>query len=233
MLVPLVLPPDGEQRDWRERAWEWVLARYHREHPSFDVITGTTEAVVEHPYPWCWSKGAAVADARARADADVLVIADADCFVTPASLVRACQAALEGPWAVPYVTVRRLGPDATRQLLMTGAEHELSPAHLDRYEYAGIRGGGIFAIKAETWDRVPVPDPAFRGWGGEDEAAGIALTTLVGPPVNLDGHCWHLWHPHAMPGARGPIGHNQLALLKRYSAASGDVERMRAIIEGR
>ena len=236
-----MIPFEPGVDEWRDAAFGFVTERYRRDFPDWEIVVG---APLRRPEshrgagdPW-WSKGEALAEARSRTGAEVLVVADADVFVLRSALARTVAKVVEraAPWAMPYTTVRRLRPDVTRALYTAveagrGSVLDFQAERLDRHEYVGVRGGGIVVLPARSWDRVPV-DPRFRGWGGEDEAWGRALSTLLGCGYHHDQHVWHLWHPHQTPGARAPLYPESVNLLRAYQAADEVPRLMRALIAG-
>jgi hypothetical protein len=234
VLIPYVSGLD----EWRDAAFGYVRDRYRRDFPDWDIVVGKPDRTPDERGPgdpW-WSKGEALARARSETEATVLVVADADVFVTRSALARCVRKIVDraAPWAMPYETVRRLRPETTRALYEATAAGQspiLAPGTLDRREYVGVRGGGIVVLPASGWDACPL-DPRFRGWGGEDEAWGRALSTLLGPGWFLDGHVWHLWHPHQTPGARSPLYPGSITLLRAYQSADEVPRLMRALLAG-
>lgn len=229
MSVAVLIPYMPNGCAWRTAAHVWILDRYRREHPTWDVIV----AGCDPP----WSKGRAVTTARAQTDADVLVVADADSFVNSRRLGEAVARARVAPWVIPFETVRRLNSAVTQDLLSWSSEHPVAvppipDGRLDRPEYLGIRGGGIVVARADVYDAVPL-DPRFEGWGGEDLSWGRALDTIVGQGDRLDGALWHLWHPPELAGKNPSFTGDADRLVRRYRAATGNVRMMRALIEDR
>lgn len=91
---------------------------------------------------------------------------------------------------------------------------------------------GVVMVSAETFKKVWY-DERFTGWGEEDRAFEIAISTLFEPTRRGQGTLWHLWHP-APESARFGNPHfaaNQ-ALADRYRAAQGNRERMRDLVFG-
>jgi hypothetical protein len=74
-------------------------------------------------------------------------------------------------------------------------------------------------------------DERFQSWGGDDDAMACALSTLAGPPVQLDRIAWLLWHKPVVIDRQKYA--TNLALLARYEAAAGDPVAMRALISDR
>lgn len=220
-----VLVPLGSLNTARRDAWSYVARHYGEHHPEYELVVGRCE---ERP----WRKGVALAQARAHTDAEILVVADADVLCPPARLAEAVLAVRDsivggtGAWVIPYREVRRLTERATRSLY----DGRYTPDDLERATYTGTLGGGLLALPAALYDDVSGVDPRFAGWGGEDEALGLALRCLHGPPAQLAGELVHLWHPHAYRPARAPETIESRRLLDRYRAARRSPKAMRALL---
>lgn len=204
----------------REAARSYVLAHYAEHHPDWELVEGGS------PDPW--SKGAALADAASRAPGDVLVLADADSFTAPAVLEEAVALVGECGWVMPHWQVFRFNQRFTVQVLDGFPPR---PGRTHRSPYPGVVGGGITVLTREAWGTVGGVDPRFHGWGGEDEAFGWALQTLIGPGVRLKGRLWHLWHPPEVKGPKRRGLPASEALAGRYRDARGNPDAMRALIE--
>jgi len=177
----------------RDEAWAWLRARWRRNHPGVQIVVGS---MLDPDADWC--KAEAVAHAVRRTKADVLVVCDGDMMIDQRAVQHAIRTVEDGrrQWAVPYVQVGRLDAPTTRWLLTHG---QLPPVpKLQRHLYDGIRGGGCVVLPRAVYETCPL-DRRFVRWGGEDEAWGIALAALYGPPEAVTGVAWHLWHPHAAP----------------------------------
>jgi hypothetical protein len=174
--------------------------------------------------PWC--KADAVVDALARTDADTIVIADGDVWCDwVADAVAAVEAGAR--WAVPHGNVCRLAEDATAAVLGGDAPGVVLP--VEQAPYLGVPGGGIVVIPAETFWSIPL-DPRFLGWGGEDEAWGLALEKLVGSPWRGAMPLYHLWHP-PQPRRNRHVGSPQnQALLVRYQTVRTP-DGMRSLVD--
>jgi hypothetical protein len=86
-------------------------------------------------------------------------------------------------------------------------------------------------------------DCRFRGWGGEDHSAMRAMDMLYWRHKTTPNQVLHLWHPMISKSGVAPwvewkdrLWDNQPRagtngrLAARYSAAFGDVEKMRALV---
>jgi hypothetical protein len=87
---------------------------------------------------------------------------------------------------------------------------------------------GILAVTRETWADVNGMDERFFGWGCEDVALRVALTTLHGDTPEPSGNLRCLWHPAA---SRERFDANA-AMIGAYDVAASDPELMRELIAG-
>lgn len=220
MTIALLIPVGGDHCPHRQAAASYVIGRYHRLHPTWELHVGHTAEP--------WSKGAALADALARTDAQMIVLADADSFVDPEPLEQAVSQAWDDGWAMPHWMVHRLTEQATADVY-AGAPPRRD--RLVRGSYVGVKGGGIVAVRRDVYERVGGVDPRFEGWGGEDVSFARALIALHGKPARMGADLWHLWHPHPAPDLRGSEASEEL--VARYRDAANHPNAMRALIAER
>lgn len=189
----------------RRAAWEWCKARW--------AVYGypIVEADCEGP----WNKPRALNETISRLDCRTLIVADADVAIPPERAAQAVQLAQHLPWIVPHTTTQRLDQPATDTLLKTGVAQDgrVMPP------YRSVPGGGLFVLTRAQWHHTYGMDPAFTGWGAEDEAWAAVADTLIGPHHRLDGDLTHLYHP---PGLRTghPTWQANRALYGQYRKAT-------------
>lgn len=87
----------------------------------------------------------------------------------------------------------------------------------------------MLVARREALEACP-PDPRFRGWGGEDEALGLALRSLHGPEHRGSSDLLHLWHPPAPRPSRQEGNAENMALVMRYRQASKLRPQMAALV---
>ena len=203
----------------RAAALEWVLGQYAENFPHWEVV------VCELPEGEPWNKAKALqAGIEASKRHELVVMNDADVWC--AGLQEAIDVLDEYEWSVPHKGVFRLSQKATQRVL-EGAEFLTDD--LEERAYQGTTGGGIVAMHAETFRRVPL-DPRFEGWGQEDDAWSLALHMLAGHPWRGKTPLYHLWHP-PQERLNRRIGSTQSkALLRRYGQARTP-EDMQSLID--
>ena len=223
ILIPWMASPD------RAGAYGWVLGRW-AQHPDVDLVVGSCRGV--------WCKAEAVANALWRVTTSILVVHDADVWCD--GTTEAIEAVRGGaPWAVPHRLVHRLTGAASRAVLDGAPTCTTLPIVQHRpgsraRPYGGVPGGGIVVLPTEHYRRVPL-DPRFEGWGQEDEAWGLALHAVLGPPARGTAPLYHLWHT-PQPRTNHHIGSRdgQRLLVRYATAARHSPEAVMAIIdEGR
>lgn len=206
--VEVLVPwrPDGDPN--REAAWEWVQRRWQALYPHWPIVTGTCRGE--------WSTAAALNDAMAQSYADIVILVGADTVLNRVDVEQAVAAATLGRWVMVARELHRLSNSSTRHLLGK------SP---------GVQAERLVAQRANThlgWGPIVAPadlvrdvgwDDRFTGWGGEDDAFGLAMKALAGRPHRVPGGIARLlYHSRDRRKAHDSYPAN-LALLDRYRAA--------------
>lgn len=221
IVIPVDLATTRGDSD-RSRACDYVTDRLVAEAPHDWVVA---HGIFNSAFPWCKAE-AVQAGLDVLDDVDVLILHDADVIVG-IDAIRAAETAVRdgAPWAIPHRTVLRLDILSTAAF-MANEEHLMT---LVRPTYVGVEGGGVTVVRRDVWDACPL-DRRFVGWGSEDEAWGMALHTLYGPPHRGDAPLMHLWHAHPAPGARRSPMIDSVRLHRAYRAYRDDPEAMRALV---
>lgn len=208
----VVLIPYGNGTPWRKRALEYTMSWYAQELENPRILLGFGSD------PWC--KAEAVAGALSRSAGEpIVIIADADC-VTP-GLKQAVRAVQQGsPWAVPHLKVYRMSQKATNEIYGGASPGSMTGKNiwLDQSPYKGYEGGGITVLRRNVYLNCPL-DPAFKGWGQEDEAWATALNGLYGSPWRGGAPLYHLWHEKPARVSRYAGSAASVARLKEYKEA--------------
>jgi len=259
ILVPLHL---GGMDEARIKNWIWLQRYWRYALLGAELVIGSDVKGSAAGLPF--SKSVAVNDAAARAKGDVFLIVDADVYLDAESVlrcakeIRAARKKKHNLWFVPYRHLYRLTPDATEAVLASDAAIPLQvpvPPPLDWYENKAMFEGtpssdighwyGAMAqvMSREAFEEVGGWDERFRGWGGEDHAAMVAMDALYGPHKVLPGQVVHLWHPmlvsdstdatkekRRMWAGQTRPGNNN-ALSGEYYYAKGDAGKMRRLLD--
>ena len=206
-----VLVPFGNGTPWRRKALDYTRTWYAEHLEGSRILMGFS------PGPWC--KAEAVANALSRATEPVVIVADADCVTS--GLKEAVRAVRDGAaWAVPHLKVYRMSQVATNEIYEGAAPGSLTGQNrwLDQSPYKGYEGGGITVLRREVYLDCPL-DPAFRGWGQEDEAWAMALNGLHGNAWRGQAPLYHLWHEKPARISRYAGSEASLARLQQYREA--------------
>lgn len=219
--VSVIVPWRDDRSTYRRRAWKWLRNRFADRYPEWQVVAASDG--LEGPF----SRNRAIHNAIPDTYGDIVVVSDADCWAP--DLEDTVEMVRQGePWATPSDWVHRLTASETRRVL---AGEEPDPT-MDTYEvpYRNVPAGGIVVMSRETLLSVP-PDPRFVGWGSEDQAWTLALTTLVGPPWSAGGICYAFFHKPQERLSRVLGSFESDALLQRYRDLRGQSGRMRRLVE--
>jgi len=212
-----VLIPFSSDEPWRIRARDHVVGWYRSQ--GYNVVEGGC--------PGPWRKAVAVAAAAGRSTGEILVVADADCVC--GGVVEAVATVGAGAaWAIPHALVHRLDEAAT-EAVYGGADPAATVGRTER-PYHGFAGGGIVILPRSTYEAIPI-DFRFEGWGQEDEAWAMALTSLAGPPARGSADLHHLFHPRPARLSRHIGSAASKQLLGRYlRAAAAGPPAIRALL---
>jgi hypothetical protein len=206
-----VLIPFGNSTPWRQRALEYTKAWYSENLENARIVLG------QETDPWC--KARAVGDAFSRSSEPIVIVADADC-VAP-GVKQAVLAVRQGAaWAMPHLKVYRMSQVATNEIYRGAPPGSLTGKNLwlDQSPYKGYEGGGITVLRREVYLNCPL-DPAFMGWGQEDEAWAMALNGLHGAPWRGRAPLYHLWHEKPPRKSRYVGSDASMARLQEYKEA--------------
>jgi hypothetical protein len=229
----------------RIRNWQWLRRYWEESMPGAEIIIGQSSGEV-------FSKTEAVNDAASRATGRIFVILDADAYMD-ASVIQKCADDIElaqerghARWFIPYRALYRLTEVKSAQILKSDphrpvrlssppkdsdVESKIGSMHGRRY------GAMIQIMSREAFEKVGGMDPRFRGWGGEDISFARALDTLYGKHKTTNNDVLHIWHPkfgenyHTRIWAGQSSGEVNKHLATRYSVATGDRDRMRALVD--
>jgi hypothetical protein len=198
--------------------------------PAFDFCTAwwerngftvTTVDSGDEPFSLAASRNLGVSQASGP-----VVIADADTVGDLAALTEAlARTEAEGRTFLGYTEYRSLAGAGTAQAIAGTALHDCS-----HFVYPPAVSG-LYVTTPATWFSYGGQDPRFKGWGPEDIAHMHAHETLVGPLGRVTGNAYALGHESA-PKA-GPDYQAAVELMHRYGDASGDPQKMRALVDER
>jgi len=229
----------------RTRLWSWLRTYWQYELPDAEVVIGTST----NP---SFSKTEALNDAAKKAHGRIFVLLDSDAYLRGDTILRAARAIEESArrgqnrWFIPYRRLYRLVEASTELILNSDPKWPVrlpSPPAAEDVEsmttatYGHHFGAMVQIMPREAFESVGGMDPRFEGWGGEDVAFVRAVDTLFGKHKTLNAEVLHLWHPSIGHNASNKMweGQNRPGmnghLASRYHRATGDPQRMRALVE--
>jgi hypothetical protein len=172
-----------------------------------------------------------LADADADGRWDAALIIDSDTVSNPADIRTAIEYAVRtGGLAVAHDKRHMMSQHATMSIL-DGYVGDWHRSRMIRRTYTDSVSCAV-AVSRSTWDAVGGFDERFVGWGFEDTGFHIACETMTNMPIhNVQGECFHLWHPESPEASRKSVTYirNQ-ALKRRYEAVRWNPERLQRLL---
>lgn len=202
----------------RMKPYERVREFWAQHFPTYPVITSDSNTEI-------FSLSEARNNAVRQAETDVVIVADADTLPPIAGV----KAAVKNPVGViwPHTTWRLIPAEWVDKPLK---DFPQAPAVI---EYADGLGGVMVTTRDEYW-RLGGQREEFRGWGCEDCAFHLVVTTLS-TFRREPGIAFSIDHNDAGGKADTPgwsrDGDRNLSLLAPYRAAAGRPWLMREIIK--
>lgn len=153
----------------------------------------------------------AINAARRKATGNCFLSYSVDALPPDPKVLTALAARLKAiPWIAGWRGQIRFNEPQTESLLAG-----LTPAHVG-HPAGGICIGkeALVAVRADVWDTLGGYDEAFVGWGPEDKAWHLALTTLF--PTGVDWPSGDLWQSLWHPSTPRTMLETNVALFKEY-----------------
>lgn len=207
-----------EQRDWLHNRWLKLF-------PSAEIIVSEDDGL--NPF----SKTIAVNNAYKKASSDIIAMVDADCWIDPKVILDSAARIRSGEisWSRPCDDVYKLTESFTKKLIKQDSDIDLVVTEED---YQGITKaiGFVVVFSRDQFEKAGGMDSRFRGWGGEDNAWNLMLTTLFGDAHEGVDVGYHFWHPVARSADGRKAWQGQLQknthIVKEYDQANGNYAKM-------
>jgi len=223
--VSIIIPykPDGGYRDLN---FSWLKKRYARLMPEAELCVDISDS---EPF----SRSNSVNNAVKLATRDIFIITDADILFDPADIENAVEMLSQDVWVAPFTDRIEIGEKDTADLLNKCPCENIKSLEFSDYKVTQPGVGSICIVPRKYFDMVKGFDGRFRGWGGEDCAFEMSLTTLCGPRFQPPGSkIWHLYHPQSLSSTyQSPYYPANYALYERYLGANGNADLMKRLIE--
>lgn len=219
-----VLIPFRSDNAERDRIWAWMRERWLQTMPGVELVVCDDGGNPGEPF----NEGRAWNRCAEQATGDLFVVGESEVAFAPGSLSDAiARVEYNQGWCIPerYDACTHA---ATAYVLSRDPRHPLWPG-----QFAPARSfiresvSPPLIVPREAWDLVGGMDERYEGWGWIDKAFAAAMNTLYRPFERFPGSVFHLDHPRGSDRDCNP------ELTRRYLAAKGDPDAMRAIIAER
>lgn len=209
MTVSILVPFRG---DIGQRDRLWAHCRKLFEVLPYELVIG------EHPGTEPFNISRAFNDAASRATGTKFILYGADQLPDHDRIDWAVEQLDTHKWCALYGNTAGYGQASTNAIL-AGANPDNVPLGESVPFCTAIIG-----VRADAWIGF---DERFIGWGGEDTAWRMALTTLYGETPEPSGTLRCLFHE----AASREHTDNNFALIGEYMMAAENPEKMRAYLE--
>lgn len=204
MVTSILIPrrPDNGHRDrlWAHTKQLWA-------DTSYEICEGTDTGVGPFNIAMAFN------NAKTKATGDKAILYGADHLPNIDRIEWATNQLDTHPWVGLYAATGTYNPDDTQAILTGEPPNNYQLGNIHPFCIA------IIGIRADMW--IPL-DERFTGWGSEDTAWRLALTTLYGEPPTPTSTLQCLHHP---PAPRDQAEHNYELLLEYQTAAGTDTMR--------
>ena len=221
-----VLTPFRSADPMRIRNRDWTRAWWETHFPDWRLIESSDGR------KGAFSKTQAVNAAAQQAEGiDVLVVADADMIPNPTAVREAVGLAANYPWVVPQWDLVYLSAEATERVTREMPGWPLADRCREGYALNPEPCAGVFVLRRSIFNKVGGMDERFVGYGGEDFAFGLALSTLAGRYIRLPSSMYHLHHRRRRPLNETGVNFSTATqeLARRYARAYGNLTAMQEV----
>jgi len=220
-----ILIPYKNSNNHRKKAFEWVVERYKKLYPEYELVLQKDESKSFH-------KTRTFNKAFKKSTGDIIVMADADIFFTKELLTKAVSKLND--WIVPYKVYIALNTRCSNLLIRESPDMDIRKFKLQIKTSSMNSVGGLLVLRREVYEAVNGCDERFKGWGCEDTAFARCLKTMYGEPDRLEHNIYHIWHPRARNASihDGSFEKNKKLSLE-YKRAVGDKDAMKLLVEKR
>jgi hypothetical protein len=178
--VSVLIPFRGDNGGQRDRLWAWCKAQW--DSMPYELVIGEDRG--DGPF----NISRAFNDAASRASGDVFILYGADHIPDQDRVEWAVGQLHEHPWCALYAQTAGLSATDTNAILM-GYGYDKIP-----FTQVAPFCTSIIGIRADSWIKF---DERFQGWGGEDAAWRMVLTSLYGDTPDPSGTLRCLYHEPA------------------------------------
>lgn len=190
MKISLLIPFASRDQD-RVHVFNWVVSRWARLHPDFELNVGLGD---EDNF----NRSAARNQAFRQSKGDVLVIADADTACNRLNVIESLFMIEHGtPWVIAHDRYYSLTKEHTKTLTDGRSDVQLVAPQPHEYDWV-MRAksiSGVLVMPREAWETVGGYNEEYKKWGYEDNDFALRVDREWGMHERVKGAMQHLWHP--------------------------------------
>lgn len=195
-----LLVPFSSQDEHRRQIFDWVIGRWARLHPDFQLCIGRNNDDT-------FNRSAARNRAFEQSFGDILVISDADTVCHRLNVIEAIFMVEHGaPWIVAHDEYFSLTKEYTRELMKQRPDTQLKRPFISDWKMKEKSMAGVLVMRRDAWVGY---DERFQDWGFEDNEFAVRMDRTAGPHQRVKGPMLHLWHPRGLDFEQPLIEHNR------------------------
>ncbi len=216
-----------EDSEYRKEIFDWQTKRYERLFPDAEIVIGEDDTGNEH-----FCKARAINNAVRDSQYDGLFIVDIDLAIEKSAIQKGLRLVKNYCYIIPYGQWWKLSKEHSREILNNEVKFYTSPDGR-LCDVHPRRGTGIHILTKKNFYAAGGYDERFIGWGGEDNAFGIAVRTASKqePLILKEYSAYHLWHP-SQPMKKG-MNQKNIDLWRQYQKVDGKPEQLKQLISNR
>ena len=222
-----IIIPYKSDGDLRNKHIEFTLKRYKEMFPEAQIIVSEDEKNDKKSWE-TFNKSKIINKGFKQVNNNNIFITDIDMIFEKESIEKSLKIINKYSCIVPFTTIYKLYKGISTQVLENGLnKKEINKENCNSY-HSKRRTSGCILLESSNFTLVNGYDERFIGWGAEDTAFVIAVTTITGKYAHrLIGESWHLWHRKGSNSQE----ENTRQLYSRYLEAKGNKKEMEKLIK--
>ena len=236
-MVPYRMGADFQRRlnaqavlGWLSKLEIQIILAEHSSEPDQDLVVPAGIRRIHVRSETGFNKAAACNAGFREAQASVVGFIDADMVLNPAALLGCFKRVMLNDEVIrPFGSLVELSQVESAKYLQAGSlpAGDYSLRDDSRGSEHIPACGGAFVIRSERYLKAGGMDERFLGWGGEDNAFGMALDLIGSNSLLLKAEpAFHLWHQRTQASRYEHENYEKnLELLSWWQAATAETQK--------